>query len=420
MSKPSDYDDPDAITSPLYCDFGSCLEDNGGVHTNSGVNNKAAYLLVNGGTFGGRTVSALGWTKTLAIYYEAQTNLLTSGSDYLDLYNLLYQACKNKIGTKGIVLANCTEVRDATLAVKMNAQPTTNFNPDTPFCPTRTYRVAPDVFYDNFESGTDGWTLGKIKGTTVWALSGSNAASGVASLWADDSYTKADSYAATKAIVLPAGSKPYLHFTHAFNFETAGVAYFDGGVLEYSINNGTTWVDAKPLFNAGQNYKGSIAGGFANPLQGRNAFVGQSHGYVDSRYNLATLAGKTVRFRWRLGTDSADYSNGWFVDDVRIYYCVSIPGVPTLQAPTNGGPSISLRPTFNWSDSTPDLSYYQLQLATNNTFTENLVTYNNILVSTYTLTSDLDPGTQYFWRARAFNAANKPSAWSLVWSFTTP
>jgi Zn-dependent metalloprotease len=29
-------------------------DDSGGVHTNSGVNNKAAFLMTDGGTFGGR------------------------------------------------------------------------------------------------------------------------------------------------------------------------------------------------------------------------------------------------------------------------------------------------------------------------------------------------------------------------------
>jgi Zn-dependent metalloprotease len=421
MSNPPAYGDPDSITSSYYCKSGDCLDDNGGVYTNSGVNNKAAYLMVNGGTFNSRTVTALGWLKTLAIYYEAQTNLLTSGSDYLDLYNSLYQACLNKVGANGIVSADCLEVRDATLAVKMNLQPAANFNPDVPYCPSGIVRAAPDLFYDNFETGTDGWTLGKLSGQSAWGLSGRNAASGVASLWADDSYDKADSFAATNGILLPVGSKPYLHFTHAYNFETAGVAYYDGGVLEYSVNDGGTWADAKALYSAGQNYKAPIVGGFGNPLQGRSAFVGESHGYVDSRYNLTTLAGKTIRFRWRMGTDSAGKSTGWFVDDVRIYLCVGIPSVPTLLLPANNAQFVNLTPTFDWSDSTPDLHHYELQLATDSAFTQNLVSYNNILVSNYTPATDLNAGTQYYWHVRAFNAAGKASAWSAVWSFgTTP
>lgn len=323
MARPPAFYDPDSMTSTFYCKSGSCLNDNGGVHTNSGVNNKAAYLMVNGGTFGGKTVPALGWLKVLTIYYEAQTNILTSGADYLDLYNSLYQACTNKIGSNGITNANCTAVRNATLAVKMEQQPATDFNPDAPYCPTGTSRVALDLFYEDFETGTDGWTIRKLSGLSAWGLSGENARKGLVSLWADDSYEKIDAYVATKGIILPVGSKSYLHFSHTFKFETSNTSYFDGGVLEYSINNGRTWVDASALFSAGKGYAGKLVSGYGNPLQGRSAFAGDSHGFVDSRYNLSSFAGKTIRFRWRIGTDSGGSVLGWYLDEVRVYRCVS-------------------------------------------------------------------------------------------------
>ena len=42
----------------------------------------------------------LGITKVAAIYYEVDSNMLTSGSDYADLYNALLQACQNLVGTQ--------------------------------------------------------------------------------------------------------------------------------------------------------------------------------------------------------------------------------------------------------------------------------------------------------------------------------
>jgi hypothetical protein len=38
--------------------------------------------------------------------------------------------------------------------------------------------------------------------------------------------------------------------------------------------------------------------------------------------NLASLAGQTVSFRWRMGLDDYMPSGGWFVDDVRVYNCL--------------------------------------------------------------------------------------------------
>ncbi len=100
MSNPPALGDPDKMTSTYYYKGG---DDNGGVHTNSGVNNKAVYLMVQGGTFNGKTVTALGWDKTAAIYYEANTNLLTSAADYSDLYYALQTACAGLLGQKGFV-----------------------------------------------------------------------------------------------------------------------------------------------------------------------------------------------------------------------------------------------------------------------------------------------------------------------------
>jgi len=61
------------------------------------VGNKAAYLLTDGDTFNGYTVASLGLTKVAKIYYEAQTNILTAGSNYLALGDALYQACVNLV-----------------------------------------------------------------------------------------------------------------------------------------------------------------------------------------------------------------------------------------------------------------------------------------------------------------------------------
>ena len=107
------------MTSASY--FGG-EDDNGGVHTNSGVNNKAAFLMTDGGTFSGQTVTGIGIDKAARVYYEAQTRYLTSGSDYADLASALPQACADNVGgSEGITEADCTQVSRAVAAVAMSA-----------------------------------------------------------------------------------------------------------------------------------------------------------------------------------------------------------------------------------------------------------------------------------------------------------
>jgi Zn-dependent metalloprotease len=319
MSNPPTYGDPDKMSSPNYYTGDG---DSGGVHYNSGINNKAVYLMVAGGTFNGRTVTILGWDKTSAIYYEVNTNLLTSGADYFDLYYALQQACINLIGQQGITPGDCAEVKDAIDAVEMNKQPTANFNTDAPLCDSGGILLN-TVFFDDMESGADNWEFGASVGTTRWQYDspyGPFAYSGEHMLYANDSPAAVtDTYVRTKnAIQIP--SKAFLHFSHAFGFDNDSTGTYDGGVLEYSTNNGSTWQSAGSLF-VNNGYNGTIKTGYGNPLAGKSAFVKDSHGYISSRLNLQSLASKSALFRWRMGLDSFIADWGWWLDDVQVYTC---------------------------------------------------------------------------------------------------
>ncbi len=110
------FNDPDRMTSINYfCG----TEDSGGVHTNSGVGNKAAYLMTDGGVFNGYTVLGLGISKVANLFYEVQINLLTSAADYADLYNTLLLGCNNL----GYEENDCQQVRNALDATEMFLDP---------------------------------------------------------------------------------------------------------------------------------------------------------------------------------------------------------------------------------------------------------------------------------------------------------
>jgi Zn-dependent metalloprotease len=314
MSDPAHYGDPDKMSSANYW---TAPEDNGGVHSNSGINNKAVYLMVDGDTFNGTTVTGIGIDKVAKIYYEVQTNLLTSGSDYLDLYNALYQGCQNLLGTAGITAADCNQVRAATQAVEMDQEPSVGFNPEAALCPAGE-TVASSLFSDDLESGLDNWTLSNASSGQNWVAVNatygvSYATSGIESLYGEDVPVTSDQRAEI-TFALPLGQH-YLHFKHAFGFEPN----YDGGVIEYSTDGGTTWFDAGILIDSGKTYNGTIISLGSSP-----GFIDTSHGYNSSRVNLASLAGNTVQFRWRLSTDSSVAGPlGWVLDDVRVYTCAA-------------------------------------------------------------------------------------------------
>lgn len=66
--------------------------DNGGVHTNSGIPNRAAYLVIN----------AIGRDKTQRIYYRALTMYLTRSSQFADCRDALVQAATDLYGATEI------------------------------------------------------------------------------------------------------------------------------------------------------------------------------------------------------------------------------------------------------------------------------------------------------------------------------
>jgi Zn-dependent metalloprotease len=319
MSNPPAFGDPDRTGSANY-QLGTTEADNGGVHTNSGVNNKAAFLITDGGVFNGHTIVGIGTDKAKRIYYEVDAHLLTSAGDYQDLFDLLQQACTNLVGTAGITAADCTQVREAVLATEMNLTPARAPATDAPLCtsgaPTST------LFSDDLESGDGNW-VGADSGTwffpppdsQIYATSGTNNFFGF-----DADQTSDFAVAMAAPVVLP--SNAFLYFRHAYGFEdnAAGTAFFDGGVLEYSTNGGASWNDGGALF-VDNGYDGPLSTSFGNPLGGRLAFGGESNGYISSRLNLAGLAGQSVRFRFRLATDEDVADRGWFIDDILIYTC---------------------------------------------------------------------------------------------------
>jgi Zn-dependent metalloprotease len=304
MEDPPVHGQPDRMKSSLYEDD-PFFNDQGGVHTNSGVANKAAFLMVDGGTFNGRAVSAIGIDKTADVWYRVETQLLSSGSDYQDLGSYLDQACTDLVGssvknsagtvTGSVASTDCAQVAKAVLATEMAQQPNVAQAPDAPVCTTGT---PTNVVYDQIASGAPGWTAAGGDATADpaygWFYGDWYATSNPYHLYGYGDSNLGSGTDATmtrnSANVIPANA--FLHFRHAFDTEEG----YDGGVVEYQVGAGP-WTAAGPLFDT-NGYNGTVGA----PING-GAFTGFSYGYISSRANLSSLAGQTVRFRLRVVAD---------------------------------------------------------------------------------------------------------------------
>ena len=142
MMNPNQFGDPGKMSdsAQFVCRSDAWTNpngDSGGVHSNSGVPNHAFALMVDGGSFNGRTVAGIGFTKAAKIQYRALTTYLTSGSGFADNANALNQSCSDLIGTLGITSGDCTQVATAIAAVEMtNTWPCTGATPPpATYCP---------------------------------------------------------------------------------------------------------------------------------------------------------------------------------------------------------------------------------------------------------------------------------------------
>jgi Zn-dependent metalloprotease len=326
MMNPGVFGDPAKMSDAnYYCDF----LDNGGVHFNSGVSNHFYALLTDGGSYNGSTVTGIGLTKAGKIAYRTLTHYLVSGSGFRDAASAFAQSCSDLVGTAGITSGDCTQVANAITAVEMSNPLSCPGAPPVPpaLCPAGQTRT--DIFFDDVETGVDdeSWVVSTgAGGTPSWYVDTFFATSPVWHFWGYDYFDITDtSLEMASSVAIPSNAR--MQFNHAWDFDWPN---YDGGVLEYSTNGGSSWNDASTFFSAGATYGGVLDGDFGNPLAGRNAYVNSSYGYTATQLNLASLAGQSnVKFRFRLGTDDSLDWWGWFIDDVRIYRCTANPSSGT-------------------------------------------------------------------------------------------
>lgn len=122
LENPGRFKDPDSVySSTYYCGSSQSAS----VHTNSGVFNKAFYLMSDGGTFpatGGCTMTGIGREAAIKVVYKALTTYIKGNSkgNYKDMYNAMVSACTDIYQTPSA--AECQNITVAMQAVGMDKQ----------------------------------------------------------------------------------------------------------------------------------------------------------------------------------------------------------------------------------------------------------------------------------------------------------
>ena len=140
MSNPNGGQQPDTYQGQYWVITSntSAQNDNGGVHTNSGVQNFWFYLLCQGGSGtndlnNAYSVTGIGIAQARAIAYRNLTNYLSPSATYMDAYNGSLQAAQDLYGNPS---TQYTAVRQAWYAVGIGNDPNN-------FCSGTTNLTAP-------------------------------------------------------------------------------------------------------------------------------------------------------------------------------------------------------------------------------------------------------------------------------------
>ncbi|WP_437874339.1 M36 family metallopeptidase [Sorangium sp. So ce513] len=171
---------------------------------------------------------------------------------------------------------------------------------------------------DGVETQSTTWAVEGHAADLVWSRAASEADASNRVWRGVDLGSLADAALVSPALEVSATERFVLTFAHRHKFEASDGLFWDGAVIEISADGGETWEDVGRYADAG--YSGRISSEAGNPLGRRRGYVGESPSWPELdrvAIDLGTsFAGKTVRVRFRVGTDEAAGDVGWELDDI--------------------------------------------------------------------------------------------------------
>jgi cysteine-rich repeat protein len=169
------------------------------------------------------------------------------------------------------------------------------------------------------ESSIEVWSKTGAHADDIWSRVELSATEHV---WNGINYSLSSSDTALESPDLTVGTDPLVvSFDHAYSFEfgfDGTMVFWDGGVIEITEDGGQSWTDISTYADPG--YSGVMTSGWGNVLGGRMGYAAKSDAFPAMHpvsLDLGTaFANKTVRLRFRIGTDINTGAPGWFIDNI--------------------------------------------------------------------------------------------------------
>jgi Zn-dependent metalloprotease len=382
MWNPNCYGDPGKVSDEEYhCD----ASDSGGVHSNSGIVNRAFAILVDGLP---GVVEPIGVDKAANLFWHAQTNYLTPSSFFPDMADALEASCVDLTGQDvnevtlgnptepdgsdgqatpeviagGMTGSDCAAVTDAIAETELRLDPTEEcaweplLQPGAPQLDCGDGFDVQTVFEEDFEDGLAGWAQDEelLEGWNdeghgyAWEASteapddhGGTVAFGPdpveGSCAGDENDVSSRNGLISPEIEVPDGRTPRMQFDHWVATE----AGWDGGNVKVSIDGGA--FEQVPneayLFNAPGGQLFTLGAGNSNPMAGEDAWTGTDGGQLGGSWGTSIVdlsaidgaaPGAMVQFRFDMGRDGCNGIEGWYVDNIAVQYCEKFESTTTL------------------------------------------------------------------------------------------
>ena len=154
----------------------------------------------------------------------------------------------------------------------------------------------------------------------------------------DDPAVVSDKRLDSPSFVFFEGFAPQLTFRHNFILEASDIdpnVGFDGAVLEQSTDGGNTFQEVPATAFVIGGYNRTISTDRGSPIAGRQAWSGNSGGFITTVVNLPLVqVPPGVILRWRMASDNSGSGEGWRVDTVTVSWCHGPPGCTPVPLPT--------------------------------------------------------------------------------------